>query len=156
MWKVGDVAVLVDGKYIQGTTLSSYKRVKVTDVSKVNTEGKITVREFNDNSKKFIGDNMEIDLKVYCYGDKIPSWHVNDDALLFDGKYLQKLDVPEVYGFNGDGTNGGAMGDYGLTWSDTPEPGSPDADWDDNDNTIGDTGEPLPPEIGQEFGDDEP
>ena len=153
IWNVGDVAVLVNDQYLQSTSISTYKRVKVTDVSKISTEGKITVREFDDDNKKFIGDPKEINLRTYCYGDKIPNWHVNDDALLFDGKYLQKLDVPEVYGFNGDGVNGGTMGDYGLTWSDTPEPGEP-TDWSDNENTIGETGEPL--QVGsQEFGDGE-
>lgn len=154
-WIVGQEAILVNGQYLQRTSLSTYKRVKVTDVSKISTEGKITVRQFNDDNKKFIGKGIELDLRTYCYGDKIPSWHVNDDALLFDNKYLQKLDVPEVYGFNGDGTSGSIVGDYGLTWSDTPEPGSSGVDWGDNENNIGSTGDPLPPEIGQEFGDGE-
>ena len=119
VWRVGEEATLINGKYLQKSSLISYKRVKVVDVSKISTEGKITIRQFNDSTKSFVGEPEELDLKSYCYGNKIPSWHVNDDALLFDNKYLQKLDVPEVYGFNGDGAEGTAtIGKYGITWGD--------------------------------------
>lgn len=95
-WKKGDDALLIDKKYLQRINdASSYKRVKVVGVE----DNIVTVYEFIDDpdsktGKTIIGEPIQVNLNYYCYGDKTGhDWHVNDDALLFDNKYLLKLDV---------------------------------------------------------------
>lgn len=147
IWSVGEVASLINGLYLQKTDISHYKRVKVTDVDNIEN-GIVYVREFDDRTKTFpeTAEEFEVNVTLYCYGDKIPDWHVNDDALLFDNKYLIKLDIPEVYGFNGNGLNGGGPGPNSIAWSHVPGSDAP------IDTDIGDTGDPLSPEYGNEFG----
>jgi hypothetical protein len=85
----------MDGKYLQRINdTPNYRRVKVTRIDQIASKGLIGVREFDDATKTYVGVEEWINLRAYCYGNKIPAWHVNDDALLFDNKYLQKLDVP--------------------------------------------------------------
>jgi hypothetical protein len=55
-WDVGEVASLVNGKFLQKTSFSYYKRVKVTNIDRLTSKGIICVREFDDNIKQFIGE----------------------------------------------------------------------------------------------------
>ena len=124
-WRAGDDALLIDGKYLQRINdTPNYRRVKIVRVTDDNgenliaTRGIIGVADFDDKTKRTTSGLYYIDLKTYCYGDKIPAWHEGDDALLFDNKYLTKLDVPQVT----EGTVN--IIDRGLDWAsvngDTP------------------------------------
>lgn len=95
-WRPGDDALLLDGKYLQRINdTPNYRRVKVWKVDQID-KGYIEIYNFDDKTKKATSSPYRIDIKAYCYDGKTPSWHEGDDALLFDNKYLQKLDVPDV------------------------------------------------------------
>lgn len=112
-WRPGDDALLIDDKYLQRINdTPNYRRVKVTNVDLIASRGLIGVVDFDDVTKRATSTEYYVDLKTYSYGKKVPAWHVNDDALLFDNKYLQKLDVPQVT----EGTIN--IIDRGLDWSD--------------------------------------
>lgn len=131
-WRPGDDALLIDDKYLQRINdTPNYRRVKITDISLVTTSGIIYVADFDDKSRTITSSPYAVDLKAYCYAGKIPAWHVNDDALLFDNKYLTKLDVPEVT----EGTIN--IVNNGLDWSNID--GSDDYYYGYDDNLTGGT-----------------
>lgn len=112
-WRPGDDALLIDGKYLQRINdTPNYRRVKIIDVSKIASNGVVGVADFDDKTRRTTSGMYWINIKTYCYGDKVPAWHKDDDALLFDNKYLTKLDIPQVT----EGTIN--IIDRGLDWSD--------------------------------------
>lgn len=101
-WNEGDIALL-EGKTLHRENKTPvYRRVKIMDTDKISEDGTIGIADFNDGENPRVTSNTYyISLKSHCYGDKIPDWAKDDDALLIDNKYLVKIDVGAS---NGDGS----------------------------------------------------
>lgn len=95
-WGKGDIAIL-KGKTLQRiNTTSTYRRVKIMDTDKISEDGTIGIADFDDVKMRVTSNIYYISLKPYCYGNKIPDWAKDDDALLIDNKYLIKIDVAKA------------------------------------------------------------